>query len=79
MMRTMPFSFEHRALEARMVADGKSFVCYVWEGTKQVSSVPYTIAEDEVRAAEAKGELEQLLAKGLQEVRDAVTSHRLNV
>jgi len=44
-----------------MVADGNSFVCYVWEGTRQVSSVPYTVAEDEVWAAEAKGELERVL------------------
>ncbi len=78
-MKKLPFSFEGRALEVRMVQNGHSFVGLVWEGANQVSSVPYTVSEDQVRTAEARDELEEVLDAAMDAVRDTVTSRQLPV
>jgi len=57
----------------------KSFVCHVWAGDKQASSVPYTVSQAEVEAAEARGDLNQVLDAAMAEVRNAVIEGRLEV
>jgi hypothetical protein len=78
-MKTLTFQHEGRTLEVRVDRNHKSFVCHVWEGDRQASSVPYTVSQAEVEAAEARGDLSQVLDAAMAEVRHAVIEGRLEV
>jgi hypothetical protein len=78
-MKTLTFQRKGRTLEVRMDRNHKSFVCHVWDGEKQASSVPYTVSEAEVEAAEARGDLGRVLDAALADVRSAVIEGRLEV
>jgi hypothetical protein len=78
-MKTLPFSYEGRSLEARMVSTDGAFVFHVWEGLKQVSSVPFVVSKTEAQAADGSSELEQALFDSLIKVRDTVLSGGLVV
>ena len=73
-VKTLSFEHEGHSYEVRMEKDHKSYVCHVWEGDKQASSVPYTLSQGQVEAAEERGDLEQVLNAAMVEVREAVTS-----
>ena len=78
-VNALPFKHNGHGYEVRVEQNHKSYVCHVWEGDKQASSVPYTVSQDEVEAAEARGDLDQVLDAALAEVRDAVIAGRLMV
>jgi hypothetical protein len=78
-VKTLLFEYEGRALEVRMENHDRSFVCHVWEGGRQASSVPYTLSQGQVEVAEAQGDLEQVLDAAMAEVRDAVIEGELKV
>ena len=78
-MKTLAFQHKGRILEVRLDRNHKSFVCYVWDGEKQASSVPYTVAQAEVEAAEARGDLARVLDAAMADVRSAVIKGRLEV
>ena len=76
---TLRFEHNGHGYEVRMEQNHKSYVCHVWEGEKQASSVPYTVSQGEVEAAEAAGDLNRVLEAAMAEVRDAVIEGRLTV
>ena len=79
MNKKLEFEHNGRAYEVRVEQNHKSYVCHVWEGEKQASGIPYTVSQDEVEAAEARGDLDQVLETAMVEVRDAVVEDRLKV
>ena len=79
MSNTLRFKHNGRAYEVRVKRNHKSFVCHVWEGEREASSVPFTVSQDEVEEAEARGALDQVLEAAMAEVRDAVFEGRLAV
>ena len=78
-MKKLTFEHDGRPLEVRMVPDAGAFICYVWEGAKKVSSVPYVVSQTQVSEAADRGELDQVLDAALAEVRDTVMSGHLLV
>ncbi len=78
-MKTISFSYEGRDLEVRMVPNDGGFTLLVWEGSKQVSSVPYIVSQTDAETATKRGELEQRLDEALVLVRDTVVAGHLLV
>lgn len=76
-MKKIAFSYEGRDLEVRMVPNGGGFTLLVWEGSKQVSSVPFIVSQTDAEAATERGELDQRLDEALVLIRDTVVAGHL--